>query len=171
MVVEEAEGSGADVMWFEPGVVLKDVKSSVWGFFKFKGTQVKGPNKEKVYCTICVSNKKASAKVSYCGGTSNLSAHLKYHHPAEYSKKEEEKKSGKITAYMTIQTDPKSGYRWPKSSTMWKTATKNLAIWLCRNSRPSNLVLDEGFRAFISFLCPQNEVPCPKTISNAIRDL
>ena len=171
MVVEEAEGSGADVMWFEPGVVLKDVKSSVWGFFKFKGTQVKGPNKEKVYCTICVSNKKASAKVSYCGGTSNLSAHLKYHHPAEYSKKEEEKKSGKITSYMTIQTDPKSGYRWPKSSTMWKTATKNLAIWLCRNSRPSNLVLDEGFRAFISFLCPQYEVPCPKTISNAIREI
>jgi hypothetical protein len=47
MVVEEAAGSGTDVMWFEPSVVLKDVKSSVWSFFKFKGTLVKGPNKAK----------------------------------------------------------------------------------------------------------------------------
>ena len=92
MVVEEAGGSGADVMWFEPGVVLKDVKSSVWGVFKFKGTQIKGPNKEKVYCTICATNKKTSAKVSYSGGTSNLSSHLKNYHPDEYSKKEEEKR-------------------------------------------------------------------------------
>jgi hypothetical protein len=58
MVVEEAAGSGTDVMWFEPSVVLKDVKSSVWVFFKFNGTLVKGPNKAKVYC------KKASAEVS-----------------------------------------------------------------------------------------------------------
>ena len=28
MVVEEAAGSGTDVMWFEPSVVLKDVKST-----------------------------------------------------------------------------------------------------------------------------------------------
>ena len=55
MEVEEAAGSGADEIWFEPGVVLKDVKSSVWGVFKFKGSQAKGPNKDKVYCTICVN--------------------------------------------------------------------------------------------------------------------
>jgi hypothetical protein len=64
MVVEEAAGSGTDVMWFEPSVVLKDVKSSVWVFFKFKGTLVNGPNKAKVYCSLCVTNKKASAEVS-----------------------------------------------------------------------------------------------------------
>ena len=108
LVVEEGAGTEADVMWFEPSVVLKDVKSNVWSFFRFKGTQEKGPNKAKVYCSLCVAKKKASAIVSYSWGTSNLSSHLKNHHPAEYSKKEEEKKPNKITAYMTTnQTDSK----------------------------------------------------------------
>ena len=48
MVVEEGAGTEADVMWFEPSVVLKDVKSNVWSFFRFKGTQEKGHNKAKV---------------------------------------------------------------------------------------------------------------------------
>ena len=32
-------------MWFEPSILLKEMKSSVWNFFKFKGTKIKGPNK------------------------------------------------------------------------------------------------------------------------------
>ena len=70
--------------WFEPSVVLKDVKSSVWEFFKFKGTKADGPNKSKVYCSLC-TNAKKDPSVAYSGGTSNLSTHLKNHHPDQYS--------------------------------------------------------------------------------------
>ena len=78
------------------------MKSSVWSFLKFKGTQDKNPNKAKVYYSLCqTANKASAAEVSYSGGTTNLSSHLKNHQPAEYSKKETEKKKNKITSYMT----------------------------------------------------------------------
>ena len=44
-VVEDTPQSGYDIMWFEPSILLKEMKSSVWNFFKFKGTKIKGPNK------------------------------------------------------------------------------------------------------------------------------
>ena len=138
----------------------------MWDFFKFRGTQIKGVNKAKVYCSLCLTGKtKSAAEVSYSVGTTNLSSHLRKHHPDEYSKKEDDKKPNTITAYMN-SSDSKPGYRWPKPCSMWKTATRNLAMWLCKNSRRSNLVLDEGFRAFIRFLCPQYKVPCPNRRRN-----
>ena len=158
------------VLWFEPKAVLKEVKSNVWDFFKFKGTAVSGPKKDKVFCSLCLSAKK-QADVAYSGGTSNLSNHLKNHHPAEFSKKEAEKTPNKITAYLNRSTVGDSLYKWPKTSMMWKKATKSLAIWLCKSSRPSNMVLDEGLRAFLGLLCPQYEIPCPNTISNYIREI
>eukprot|EP00092_Neocalanus_flemingeri_P035021 GFUD01038109.1.p1 GENE.GFUD01038109.1~~GFUD01038109.1.p1 ORF type:complete len:111 (-),score=34.88 GFUD01038109.1:48-380(-) len=70
-----------DIVWFEPKNVLKEVKSNVWEFYKFKGTVDSGPNKAKVFCSLCIAAKK-QADVAYRGGTSNLSNHLKNHHPA-----------------------------------------------------------------------------------------
>ena len=136
------------VLWFEPKAVLKDVKSNVWDFFKFKGTEDSGPKKDKVFCSLCLSAKK-QAYVAYSGGASNLSNHMKKHHPAEFSKKEAEKTPNKITAYINRSNIEDTQYKWPKTSMMWKKATKSLAIWLCKSSRPSNLVLDDGFQSLL----------------------
>ena len=72
--------------WFEPKLVLKDVKSAVWEFFKFKGTKADGPNKSKVYCSICIAAKKDSV-IAYSGGTTNLATHMKKYHANLYSNK------------------------------------------------------------------------------------
>ena len=160
---------GETFQWFEPSVVLKDVKSSVWEFFKFKGTKAEGPNKSKVYCSLC-TNAKKDPSVAYSGGTSNLSTHLKNHHPDQYSLVAK-KQPNKITAYTSETNKPKSQYKWPKSSPMWKKTTKALAKWLCKSSRPSHIVMDEGFRIFLNMLCPEYEVPCSQTIINFIQNM
>ena len=77
--------------WFDPKLVLKEVKSSVWEFFKFKGTKADGPSKSKVYCSLCIAVKKDPV-VAYSGGTSNLATHMKNHHADQYSKKIAEQK-------------------------------------------------------------------------------
>ena len=155
--------------WFEPSEVLKDVKSAVWDFFKFKGTKAEGPSKSKVYCSLCIEAKK-DPSVAYSGGTSNLATHMKNHHPDQYSQVAK-KPPNKITAYMNDRSNSKSQYKWPKSSPMWKNTTKALAKWLCKSSRPSQLVKDEGFRILLNMLCPEYEVPCPQTIINFIENM
>ena len=157
--------------WFEPKLVLKDVKSAVWEFFKFKGTKADGPNKSKVYCSICIAAKKDSV-IAYSGGTTNLATHMKKYHADLYSNKIALLKPNQITAYMCDSSNnSKSRYKWPKTSPMWKRATQALAKWLCKSSRPSHLVMDEGFRVLMSILCPEYEVPCTQTIINYIQEM
>ena len=72
---------------------------------------------------------------------------------------------------MNERSNTKSQYKWSKSSPMWKNTTKALAKWLCKSSRPSQLVKDEGFRILLNMLCPEYEVPCPQTIINFIESM
>ena len=47
------EGSKEEVIWFPAKKVLTSVSSAVWNFFQLKGTKVKGPNKNWVFCKLC----------------------------------------------------------------------------------------------------------------------
>ena len=82
---------------FKVNLVIKGKRSVVWEYFNFKGTKQKGPNKNRVYCKICektVKKGKMMMGISYCGGTTNMTNHLKVWHKSEFKKTlEEEEKS------------------------------------------------------------------------------
>ena len=83
------EGNNNAVESFEATLVLKGKRSSVWEHFIFKGSKVKGPNKKKVFCKLCektVKKGKMMMGISYTGGTTNLTNHLKIWHKSEYKK-------------------------------------------------------------------------------------
>ena len=159
---------------FKPNLVLKKgTKSDVWKHFVFKGTKSKGPNREKVVCLLCKVAKK-ELELPYSGGTTNLIFHLKFHHKDEYIPKATSTEAGetpnKITAFFETNNN-KSIQKWPKTSTMWKKSTKAMATWLCKDTRPSYIVEDKGFRNLIALLCPQYEVPCHQTMTTYITEI
>ena len=70
--------------------VLDIVKSSAWGFFKFR---VSGEDIDKsfVHCKLCLdAGQKKKVQIKYCGGTTNLTNHLKTWHQADYKSAEKE---------------------------------------------------------------------------------
>ena len=70
--------------------VLDNVKSSAWGFFKFR---VSGEDIDKsfVHCKLCLdAGQKKKVQIKYCGGTTNLNNHLKTWHKADYKSAEKE---------------------------------------------------------------------------------
>ena len=177
-IVEVME-EDADIVYKARDVVKGGAKSLVWKFFSFKGAaHASGPDKSKVYCSLCES-KNIKTGISYCGGTTNLSAHLKSRHKAEYDKSEEEasrKESTKkgsnnnITNYFSGPNTRKV-YKWSKSSKLWTEKTVALAKWFCHDSRPSFMVEDEGFKKFMELACPEYDLPTADTIGNYIKKL
>ena len=46
-----------------------------------------------------------------------------------------------------------------------------MAAWLCKDSRPSQLVEDKAFKNFLGILKPEYEVPCKSTMASCIRNI
>jgi len=70
--------------YVEPKTVLGSVKSNTWKFFKFR---VSGADIDKsfVHCKLCLDGgEKKRGQIKYCGGTTNLTNHLKAHHKNDY---------------------------------------------------------------------------------------
>ena len=150
---------------FSPKDVLRCVNSLVWTFFQFRETK-DGPNRNSVQCNFCQKN------IPYNTLTSNMSWHLTSHHKKKYDEavaaKEKNNPSStssqsSIKGYAVKKTS--SVVKWKTSSQNYKTATRLIAKWVCRNSRPLSIVEDEGFRELINFLAPEYEVPTHTTIS------
>ena len=97
-VLDEDDESGAlEEIRFEPGIVVKGMKSLCWEFMHFKGTKRGGPDTKRVFCNLCpdkVLGKKHPG-LCYKTSTSNITDHLKRHHALVYNKAEKEKFKGK----------------------------------------------------------------------------
>ena len=129
--------------------VLGNSKSSTWKYFKFRGGAIK-----------------------YCGGTTNLTNHLKSWHKTEFKLVTENQVVSKLVQSETILDHFKSkSIMWPKSSEKWKKLTMSLAKWFCKNSRSTAMVEDEGFAAFMALDCPSYQLPSRKTLSKYIEEL
>ena len=107
--------------------VLDIVKSSAWGFFKFR---VSGEDIDKsfVHCKLCLdAGQKKKAQIKYCGGTTNLTNHLKTWHKADYksAEKEEAPKESILDHFGGGQG--KAVPKWPKTSERWKELTLAIA--------------------------------------------
>ena len=97
------------------------------------------------------------------------------HHPSEWSEAGEEAKKrnganeeGKpnIRNFFTAKVT-----QWSKSSPKWKETTKMIAKWFVKDTRPAQMVEDEGFRRLMALVRPEYIVPCANTITSYIEEL
>ncbi len=70
--------------YFEPNQILssRGPRSSYWNYFKFTGTDLKGPSK-MLHCMLCLDSDDVRMRkkdIYYTGGTSNLKSHLENWH-------------------------------------------------------------------------------------------
>ena len=155
--------------YVEPKTVLESVKSSTWRFFKFRlsGADV---DKSYVHCKLCLDGGDGKrGQIKYCGGTTNMTNHLKACHKAEYKsvEKTEVPKQSILNHFVAEKKVPK----WPKSSEKWKNLTMALAKWFCKSSRSTMMVKDPGFIAFLELACPEYDPPSTTTIAKYIKQL
>ena len=143
---------------FEANLVIKRKRSVVWEYFSFKGSEQKGPNKERVFCKICektVKKGKMMMGILYCGGTTNMTNHLKVWHKSEFKKTLEEENEKSKSKNITDFFGEKAKYVTHKSSANWKNVTMTIAKWFCKSSRPAQMEEDKGFRVLMDMVCPQ----------------
>ena len=155
--------------YVEPKTVLGSVKSNSWKFFKFR---VSGADIDKsfVHCKLCLDGgEKKRGQIKYCGGTTNLTNHLKAHHKNDYKSLDQEEPRQSILNHFVAPT--KSLPKLPKSSEKWKLMTMALAKWFCKSSRSTKMVEDPGFIAFLLLACPEYDPPSRKTIAKYIKQL
>ena len=157
--------------YVDPKTVLDNVKSSTWKFFKFRlaGGEV---DRSYVFCRLCLDGGNLKrGQIKYCGGTTNMTNHLKGCHKEEAKSlvKEEVTKQSSLDHFVT-STD-KAVKKWPKSSEKWKNLTTALAKWFCKSSRSTAMVSDPGFHAFLSLACPEYDPPSQSSITKYIRSL
>ena len=137
-------GNMSSESYVEAKTVLDSAKSSAWRFFKFR---VSGDDVDKsyVHCMLCLdAGHQKKGQIKYCGGTTNLTNHLKAWHKADYKcvEKEEAPKQS-ILNHFGAQT--KTVPKWPKSSERWKELTLAITKWFCKSSRSTMMVEDPGF--------------------------
>ena len=154
--------------YVEAKAVLDNVKSSAWRFFKFR---VAGDDVDKsyVHCKLCLDKgQKNKGQIKYCGGTTNLTNHLKSWHKADYKEKEEVPKQSVLNHFgAQTQAVPK----WPKSSERWKELTLAITKWFCKSSRSTKMVEDPGFIAFLLLARPEYDPPSRRTLAKNIKQL
>ena len=152
--------------------VLGNSKSSTWKYFKFRVAD-DDIDRSFAHCVLCLeSGQKKRGAIKYCGGTTNLTNHLKSWHKTEFKLVTDNQVVSKLVQSETILDHFKSkSIMWPKSSEKWKKLTMSLAKWFCKNSRSTAMVEDEGFAAFMALACPSYELPSRKTLSKYIEEL
>ena len=130
---------------------------------------------KRVFCDLCTGEKK-DAGVAYCGGTTSLINHMVLYHPVEWSETQKEARKRNTENEDEKQQNIKNFFkvkphRWSKSSIKWKETTKMIAKWFVKDTRPAEMVEDEGFRLLMEMLKPEYIVPCANTITKYIEEL
>ena len=173
----EEWGDKVEVTYSAYQVLKKVPSSTVWSFFYFKQNKTtKLANMSRVYCRLCPSgNKSVKEGIPYCNSTSNLSNHLKVHHPKAFKDADDDKKAqtdlNQNQAKINKIFPSKSVVKWKKNSEKWKKVTMSITKWFVQDTRSANMVEDEGFIKMMAIACPEYETPCSNTISNYIDEL
>ena len=76
--------------YVEAKAVLDNVKSTAWRFFKFRVTGA-DVDKSFVHCKLCLDGGDTTrGQIKNCGGTANMTNHLKAFHKTDYKSLEQE---------------------------------------------------------------------------------
>ena len=144
-------------------VEKKGTTSYVWNFFGIKKDD--DTDKDSIICRICRKSILARG-----GNTSNLSSHLRNHHPKEYAAvtkaKESKKKLPTERFYKTKQAtllatiERKQPY--PTSSKRAQEITNALSQFIAKEMMPFNIVERPGFQRLLQKLDDRYEIPSRK---------
>lgn len=129
-------------------------KSKVWthfGFYTVPGKTELGMT--KAVCKLC------HRPVSYCGNTTNMTAHLVRHHPDININQH------KRPAAACQQTLDGSLSKLPSSSDKAKRITTSIAHFMCKDLRPYSVVENVGLRNMVYNLEPRYIIPSRKFFS------
>ncbi|KAL0151535.1 hypothetical protein M9458_053187 [Cirrhinus mrigala] len=133
-------------------------KSKVWkhfGFHKLPGNEQL--DMSKAVCKLC------RILVTYCGNTTNMSAHLARHHPELNAKQPE-----KAEASASQRTLNETLYKLPSVSEKARRITESIAMFICKDIRPYAVVENDGFRNMIHTLEPHYIIPSRKFFSETV---
>ncbi|KAK7921885.1 hypothetical protein WMY93_008787 [Mugilogobius chulae] len=127
------------------------LRSPVWEHFGFPIKITDGQrqaDKSKAVCRLC------SAEIGYTSGnTSNLSTHLKRHHPT-VSLTSTRKKT-------TVQTQITSAFKQPlaANSDRAKAITRSIGIYMANGPASYSLVESAGFKYMMKIIEPRYQIP------------
>ena len=168
---EDGASREEEVITYEASKVIKDGKSIVWKFYCFKGTKESGAKKDKVFCNPC-KDKGQEKSLNYNNSTSSLHEHLKRMHKKELDEAIAEGPGTPKQASVDSYFKPKSQIqKWPKESSIWKSATIALTKFVIKDGRPTHLIECEGFKEFVKEICPEYEVPSGYTITKIMEKM
>ncbi|XP_057710245.1 E3 SUMO-protein ligase ZBED1-like isoform X2 [Corythoichthys intestinalis] len=159
-----SEHSGKD----EKGNILiskPNATASVWEYFGFKPNEDGEPgNKDEPVCKICfdvVSTKRAN--------TTNLHAHLRHHHPLQYSLLGKQTAPQQAEPLSLRQSTITEGFarclKYKRDSAKWRSLTDSVVRYIAKEMRPFNTVDKAAFRDMLRTFDPQYEVPGKSYIS------
>ncbi|XP_048730602.2 E3 SUMO-protein ligase ZBED1-like [Ostrea edulis] len=149
----------------------KRAKSSIWKQFGLKKRKSDGRIEESVaICKLCDSVIKCAG-----GGTSNLTAHLRRHHPLQVtstatatSEKSNAASHGFQPQSLTVAGMFANRQLYKSSSPKAVDITQKIAKFLVKDLRPYRMVDSPEFRDIINALNPRYQVPSRKQFSEAI---
>ena len=154
-------------------------KSAVWKVFGFLVTyenDVKKVNKECTVCKLCY------AKMRYTGNTTNMSTHVRRHHPSSTEEMsgahnmQNQADNGNTTSstsltksvpgQMTVREAFKQ--KLPQTSARAQVITKRIGIFIATDLRPYSVVEQPGFKGLINELEPKYHIPSRQHFSGKV---
>ena len=114
-------------------------------------------DRTRVFCNMCKDEKMKLRGIKYCGSTTSLMNHMDNHHADHWF----EYKKEALMANSENDGDKQPGikkflhpnaFQWPKHGARWKATTKQIAMWFVKDSRPAEMVEDEGFRCLMALI-------------------
>lgn len=132
-------------------------KSKVWthfGFYKLQGKVEL--DMSKTVCRLC------HGQLSYCGNTTNMTAHIARHHPEKKIELDQAKRRPLATVQQTLDS---TLHKLPAGSEKAQRITTSIAHFICKDLRPYSVVENTGFRNMIHTLDPRYIIPSRKYFS------
>ena len=139
-------------------------RSAVWEHFAFRVTYDDGGKKiVDKSATVC---KHCATRVVYVNSnTSNMSAHLRRHHPSEKIGSARGK-GAEAKGQLLLPAAFKQAYG--DESDRAKCITKGVAYFIAKDMQPYSVVEGAGFRHMIKALEPRYKIPSRKHFSNKV---
>ena len=145
-------------------VAKKGTTSYVWNFFGVKKDDER--EKDTAICRLCFKSILARG-----GNTSNLTSHLRNHHPKEYAavtKAKESKKKKQTpehshkTKQVTLPAAIEQTRPYPSGSKRAQEITNALSHFIAKEMMPFNIVERPGFQKLLNKLDDRYEIPSRK---------
>ena len=87
---------------------------------------------------------------------------MQNNHGEEFKLAEDSDTKKKEVKPITAFFHENSSVKWKKNSPKWKNITATIAKWFVKDTRPTEMVEDKGFRELMALARPEYIVPCAR---------